>query len=257
MYRTKEYTERPWDEVKLEIDLAADAYPDAHRVFLADGDALNLPADRLIKILEYLYSKFTNLERVSCYAMPKNLLQKKKEELKTLRTAGLGMFYVGIETGNDTLLKMVTKGASSRGIIQSCQRAKEHNYILSCMIILGLGGRTYTTEHIDDTAKVVSGVSPDYLAALNLQLEKEIHTEFLSKFAEPFIPLSDIEILEELERLVSNINPINPIIFRANHASNVYSLGGILPDDKQNILSLIRNLKVRPELLKPKILRRF
>jgi radical SAM superfamily enzyme YgiQ (UPF0313 family) len=87
------------------------------------------------------------------------------------------MFYVGIETGNDTLLKMVTKGASSRGIIQSCQRAKEHNYILSCMIILGLGGRTYTTEHIDDTAKVVSGVSPDYLAALNLQLEKEIQTE--------------------------------------------------------------------------------
>jgi radical SAM superfamily enzyme YgiQ (UPF0313 family) len=74
MYRTKEYTERPWDEVKLEIDLAADAYPDARRVFLADGDALNVPTDRLTKILEYLYSKFTNLERVSCYAMPKNLL---------------------------------------------------------------------------------------------------------------------------------------------------------------------------------------
>jgi radical SAM superfamily enzyme YgiQ (UPF0313 family) len=145
MYRTKEYTERPWDEVKLEIDLAADAYPDARRVFLADGDALNVPTDRLTKILEYLYSKFTNLERVSCYAMPKNLLQKKNEELKTLRTAGLGMFYVGIETGNDILLKKVTKGASSIGIIQSCQRAKEHNYILSCMIILGLGGRTYTT----------------------------------------------------------------------------------------------------------------
>jgi hypothetical protein len=100
-------------------------------------------------------------------------------------------------------------------------------------------------------------VSPDYLAALNLQLEKEIHTEFLSKFAEPFVSLGDIGILEELERLVSNINPINPIIFRANHASNVYSLGGILPDDKQNILSLLRNLKVCPELLKPKILRRF
>jgi radical SAM superfamily enzyme YgiQ (UPF0313 family) len=257
MYRTKEYTERRWEEVKLEIDLAANAYPETRRVFLADGDALNIPADRLEKILEYLYCKFTKLERISCYAMPKNLLQKKNEELSRLRTAGLRMFYVGIETGNDILLKKVTKEATSRRIIQSCQRARGHNYILSCMIISGLGGRTYTSEHIDDTAKVVSEVSPDYLAALNLQLEDEIYNEFMSKFAEPFVVLGDTEILNELERLVSNIKPINPIIFRANHASNVYSLGGTLPEDKEKILSLIRGLKVRPELLKPKILRRF
>jgi radical SAM superfamily enzyme YgiQ (UPF0313 family) len=114
MYRTKEYTERRWEEVKLDIDLAANAYPETRRVFLADGDALNIPADSLEKILEYLYCKFTKLERISCYAMPKNLLQKKNEELSRLRTAGLGMFYVGIETGNDILLKKGNEGSNKQ-----------------------------------------------------------------------------------------------------------------------------------------------
>jgi radical SAM superfamily enzyme YgiQ (UPF0313 family) len=257
MYRTKEYLERPWEEIKSEIDLVANAYPATRRIFLADGDALNVATDKLIQILVYLYAKFTNLKRVSCYAMPKNILQKKDDELDKLRAAGLGMFYLGIETGNDVLLKKVTKGATSNGIIQSCQKAKQHGYILSCMIILGLGGKKYTKEHISDTCRIVSEIAPDYLGALTLYLEDGIYNEFMNKFGEPFAALDDIEVLEELERLILDFNPATPVVFRANHASNVYSLGGTIPQDKQKLLSLISELKLRPEMLKPKILRRF
>jgi Radical SAM superfamily len=257
MYRTKEYLERPWEEIKTEIDLAAKTYSEAHRIFLADGDALNIDTDMLIQILEYIYARFPNLERVACYAMPKNLLQKKDEDLDKLREAGLDMLYIGIETGNDLLLKKVTKGATSKGIIQSCQKAKRHGYILSCMIILGLGGKTHTNEHIHDTARVVSEVVPDYLGALTLYLEDGIYNEFMTKFNEPFIPLDDIAVLDELERLVSNFNPPTPVVFRANHPSNVYSLGGTIPQDRERLLSLIKDLKDHPEVLKPKVLRRF
>ena len=257
MYRTKEYIERPWDEIKTEIELAAKAYPETQRVFLADGDALNLTTDKLIQILEYIHVKFTNLKRVSCYAMPKNILQKKDDDLGNLRAAGLDMLYVGIETGNDVLLKKVTKGATSKGIIQSCQKARRHGYTLSCMIILGLGGKTHTNEHIRDTAGVVSEIAPNYLGALTLYLEDEIYNEFMTKFDEPFTPLDDIAVVEELERLISDMNPLTPVIFRANHASNVYSVGGTIPNDKEKLLSLIRQLKLHPEMLKPKILRRF
>jgi hypothetical protein len=61
------------------------------------------------------------------------------------------------------------------------------------MVILGIGGSTYTKQHIDDTARLVSVVSPDYLAALNLQLEEGIYEEFMRKFGEPYIPVSDYE----------------------------------------------------------------
>jgi radical SAM superfamily enzyme YgiQ (UPF0313 family) len=257
MYRTKEYVERSWEEIKAEIDMMSKFYPDTRRIFLADGDALNMSKDRLVQILGYLYEKLTSIERVSCYAMPKNLLQKTDEELKALRAAGLHMFYVGIESGNDMVLKKVTKGATGRSIVQACTKAKKHGYALSCMVILGLGGKKYTKEHIADTAKVLSEVAPDYVGALTLHLDPSLHDEFMGKYAEPFEFLEDMEVLDELERLIKNFDPKTQVVFRANHASNVYSIKGTMPDDREKVLGLVRSLKSHPEMLKPKSLRGF
>ena len=257
MYRTKEYSERPWDEIKAEIDLMAKMYPDTARIFLADGDALNLPKDRLVQILQYLYEKFAGIERISCYAMPKNLLQKTDDDLKDLRAAGLHMFYVGIESGNDIVLKKVTKGATGKSIVQACAKAKKHGYVLSCMIILGLGGKKYSKEHIADTARVLSEVAPDYVGALTLHLDESLNEEFMAKYGEPFEFIEDLEVLDELEWLVQDLHPKTPVIFRANHASNVYSIKGTLPEDREKILGLVKSLKSHPEMLKPKYLRRF
>jgi len=257
MYRSKEYIERPISEVVAEINWASKVYPNTQRIFLADGDALNLETDKLIEVLSHVNQKFSKIERISCYAMPKNLVQKTVKDLTKLREQGLDMVYVGIETGNDNLLKKITKGATAKTIIDSCLKAKKAGLKLSCMVILGIGGKKYTVEHIRDTARVVNEASPDYLAALSLILEEGIYDEFMTKYGEPFKTLEDLEILDELERLVEFISPNSPIIFRANHASNVYSIGGTLAEDKSKILSVIENLKNHPEMLKPKVLRRF
>lgn len=257
MYRSKKYVERPWDQIKAEIDLASKSYLNTRRIFLADGDALNLRTTLLIQILTYLNEKFPKLERISCYAMPKNLLQKNQDELKKLNRSGLTMLYVGIETGNDLILKKITKGATSAGIIKACLKAQECGITLSCMIILGLGGKKYSQQHITDTAQVVSEISPKFLGALSLILEERVHEEFMNKFGEKFEHLNDLELLEELHQLVMGINPKSNIIFRANHASNIYSVGGTLPGERNELLSLITGLRNHPEMLKPKLLRRF
>jgi radical SAM superfamily enzyme YgiQ (UPF0313 family) len=237
--------------------MMAKFYPDTRRVFLADGDALNLAKGKMVEILKYLWANFPQLERISCYAMPKNILQKKDDELREIRAAGLQMMYVGIESGNDTVLKKVTKGATYKTILQACQKIKHHGYILSCMIILGLGGKTYTREHIADTARILSETSPDYVGALTLYLEEGIYEEFMNKFGEPFVPLEDLDVLDELERLIADFKPGRQVIFRANHASNVYSIGGTMPEDRGKVLDLIKSLKSHPDMLKPKFLRRF
>lgn len=257
MYRTKEYVERSWEEIRSEIDLMARLYPDSQRIFLADGDALNLSKDRLVQILQYLYQKFPRIERVSCYAMPKNLLQKTDAELAELRKAGLHMFYVGIESGNDVVLKKVTKGATGKSIVQTCNKAKKHGFILSCMIILGLGGKKYSKEHIADTARVLSEVAPDYVGALTLHLDPSLHDEFMGKYAEPFEFIDDMQVLDELEMLIQDFSPAAPVVFRANHTSNVYSIKGTLPADREKMLELVRKLKSHPEMLKPKSMRGF
>lgn len=257
MYRTKEYVERSWEEIRSEIDLAAKYYPETRRIFLADGDALNLSNEKMIQVLDYLKTRFSQVERISCYAMPKNLLQKNDGELRDLRSAGLSMLYVGIESGNDVVLKKVTKGATFSTMVQACQKAKRSGYVLSCMVILGLGGKKYTRQHIADTATILSEISPEYVGALTLYLEDGVYDEFMAKYGEPFVPVEDIEVLEELEMLVTNLSPKSPVVFRANHASNVYSIGGRLPNDKQVLLDKIRELRSHPEMLKPKFLRRF
>jgi len=257
MYRSKEYSERPWEEIKMEIDMAAKQMPDTKKIFLADGDALNLQTDYMIKIVKYLYEKFPNLERISCYAMPMNLLKKTPEELKKMHEAGLDMLYLGIESGSDIILKKVTKGATSQTIIRACRKAIDTGYILSCMVILGLGGKTYTKEHIRGTAEVLSAVSPHFSAALTLIIEPGVKDEFMTKFGEPFVPISDSEALDELENLVANINAKNEIIFRANHGSNAYTVKGTFPQDKDSMLEKISWMKKHPEVIRPQGLRGF
>ena len=257
MYRSKEYSERPWEEVKAEIDMMAKMLPDTRRVFLADGDALNLSVEYMQKIVKYLREKFQNLERIACYAMPMNVLKKTPEELKLLRESGLDMFYLGIESGSDLILKKVTKGATSATIIRACKKAKDAGYILSCMIILGLGGKTHSKEHIRATTQVINAATPHYVGALTLYLENGIKQEFLDKFGEPFIPVSDAEAREELEDLVSQINVTDQIIFRANHGSNAYTIKGTFPQDKQMMLDKIAWMRQHPEVVRPVGLRGF
>ena len=257
MYRSKEYSERPWGQIKVEIDLAATHIPNSKRIFLADGDALNLPTDKMLQILDYIREKFPDYERISCYAMPQNILKKSVEDLKKLYDAGLTMFYIGIESGSDIILKKVTKGATGQTIIKACQKAKDAGFTISCMIILGLGGKTYSKQHIEDTAKVLSAAAPHYVGTLTLHLEDGIRDEFLTKFKEPFLAIDDSEALNELELLISKMEPTSEVIFRANHGSNAYPIGGTFPQDKQSMLQKISHLRAHPELCRPVGLRGF
>ncbi len=257
MYRSKEYSERPWEEVKLEIDMMAKQLPDTQRIFLADGDALNLSTDYMIQIVSYLYEKFPNLARVSCYAMPMNVLKKTPQELKKMYESGLKMLYLGIESGSDIILKKVTKGALAATIIRACKKAKEAGFVLSCMIILGLGGSKYSKEHIKGTAKVINASAPHYVGALTLYMENGVKEEFLTKFNEEFTAVTDAEALDELEDLVSQIETTDEIIFRANHGSNAYTIKGTFPQDKKEMLHQISIMKSHPEKVRPKGLRGF
>ena len=257
MYRSKEYSERPWDEVKAEIDMMARYMPETRRVFLADGDALNLDTEYMIKIVRHIREKFSHIERISCYAMPMNILKKTPDELARMNKAGLDMFYLGIESGSDVVLKKVTKGAIAKTIIKSVNKAKDAGYVMSCMIILGLGGQTHSKEHIRGTAEVISACSPHYVGALTLYLENGIKQEFLEKFGEPFVRISDDESLEELHDLISSIETKEEIVFRANHGSNAYTIKGTLPQDRQAMLDRVEWMVQHPEIMRPQGLRGF
>lgn len=239
MYRTKEFSVRPLEQVLAEIKRVSRDYPTARRVFLADGDALAAPTDHLLTVLQSLYAAFPRLERVASYALPNNLRKKTVAELQSLRENGLSLIYYGIETGSADLLKRITKGATPQSMIEGLNKAKEAGLRISATVILGLGGQNYWQEHIDATADLVNQVALDYLSTLQLGLDPMIREEFFKKFREPFLPQDDFGMLEEQTRLLQRLEPPAPLVFRSNHASNALALAGTLPQDKEKLLALL------------------
>ncbi len=255
MYRSKQYVERPLDAVFADIRQAAADWPDAHRVFLADGDALALPTEHLLAILRELAAALPRLTRVSCYATPGNLQRKNAEELALLREHKLNLLYFGIESGSDLILKKITKGATQRRMAEVLHKAQASGMKISATVILGLGGSKRSDEHMAGTIALLNSAPVTYLSTLQLYLDESIAEEFQRKYGEPFEMPDDLAILQEQERLISGLNPLQPVIFRSNHASNALALAGNLPRDKEKLLLQLREAMAGDRPLRPYFLR--
>jgi coproporphyrinogen III oxidase-like Fe-S oxidoreductase len=255
MYRGMDYSQRPLDAVIMDIRQAARCWPDAHRVFLADGDALALPTSLLVAILDELNAALPKLSRVSCYATPANILKKSPDELVLLKERGLSLLYLGIESGSNLILKKITKGASQRGIAEAMSKAFETGMKVSGTVILGLGGKNRWQEHIDGTIELLNSAPITYLSTLQLYLGADIVDEFHAKFGEAFEPSDDRDILHEQTRLIRGLDPPRPVIFRSNHASNALALAGNLPRDRAKLLDQLQRALKGEKNLRPQYLR--
>jgi radical SAM superfamily enzyme len=232
-------------------------YPDANKVFLADGDALSLATDYLVEVLQYLKQSFPKLSRVSVYATAQNVLNKSNEELRLLHDNNLNLIYFGIETGNDKILKKINKGVTASQIIESLNKASKANIKISATVILGIGGEAYTNEHISDTATIINSTTINYLSTLQLGLEADVRERFLKHF-ENFKMLYDHQVLDEQKRFLELLNPINKVIFRSNHASNAFHLAGTLPKDTMRLLQELElALSIGERALVPNMFRGF
>ncbi len=253
MYKSKKFTLKPLEQIKKEIDFFRIYVKKAERIFLADGDALIMPMKILKEIFIYINEKFPEAERISLYGSPKSILLKTPEELLELKNLGLGLIYLGVESGSDKILSSVKKGVSREEIIAAGKKVKKVGIPLSVTAIAGLGGKENSIEHAVETASLISEINPDYFGVLTLMLEEG--TELLEEYKKGnFIPLSSSEILEETKLMIKNINVKEKCIFRSNHASNYVSLKGTLPYEKENILktidSALENNEIKSEFLR-------
>ena len=252
-YQGKRFRIKHFEEIKEDIDEAS-LYK-IRRVFLADGDALAIPQERLLQILSYLKEKLKGLERVGIYANAKDILRKDVKELKALKELGLGIIYLGLESGDPEVLNRIKKNATVEQLIGAGKRVKESGILLSVTVILGLGGVEGSQRHAVETGKVLSEMDPDYVGALSLMIvpgtpiEKEIEAGRLV-LPTPF------GLIQELEMMIRN-SQFTRCFFASNHASNYLPLRIRLPEQKEEALKRIREVlkKKDPDLLRPEYLR--
>ncbi len=254
-YREKSFRIRSIEEVEEDINEVSAYGSRIRKVFLADGDALVIPQKTLLRILNGLRTNLKSLERVGIYANAKDILRKDVEELKALRALGLGILYLGLESGDPEVLKRIKKNATVEQLIQAARRVKEAGILLSVTVILGLGGVQGSQAHATETARVLSEMDPDFVGALSLMIvpgtpiEKEIATGEL-ELPTPY------GLIEELERMIQECR-FTHCFFASNHASNYLPLRIRMPEEKEEALRRIREVLRRkdPALLRPEYLR--
>lgn len=228
---------------------------DGRRVFLQDGDALVYPFPKLKEVLEYLNEKLPAIERVGSYATPQDILRRSVEELKQLRGLKLSILYMGIESGDDEVLKAVHKGVGSRELIEAGRRVKEAGITLSVTVILGLGGVEKSEQHALRTAEVLTAIDPEYVGALTLMLVPG--TPLYRDWQEGrFHPVPPLRSLEELKLMIEN-SGFTRCFFSSMHASNYLAVRGTLPQDRERMLAGIERVLAAGDisLLRPESLR--
>ena len=254
-FKGKRFRIKGIDEIVEDLEYAARRFRQAERLFLCDGDALIIPQPRLVEILEAVRAHLPGVRRIGTYANAKSIRKKTAAELRELRERGLGIVYLGIESGNEEILRRSRKGAPYERTVEAARKVKDAGITLSVTVMLGIGGAQNSTEHARDTARILTDVDPDFAGVLTVMvvpgtpLYEEARTG-------AFVLPGNFELLGELGIIVSQARFSN-CFFTANHASNYLPIRARMPQDREKVLRLIGQVVQSndPSLLRPESMR--
>lgn len=249
MFKDKKFRVRDVNEVLEDLDMARRTYRNVEKIFLADGDALCLSNNKLLIILDRIKKLFPECKRVGVYGSPQDVLMKTPEELVELQQNGIGIIYIGAESGSNQVLQDIQKGVSRAQMIEAVQKIEASGIQASVTFISGLAGPERWEEHALETASMISEMQPSYVGLLTLMVDPAapIYDEIQ---AGRFKILSAEEVLAETMLMLKNINVKRNCVFRSNHASNYVSLKGELPADKDRMVNQLRAALQNTSLIK-------
>jgi radical SAM superfamily enzyme YgiQ (UPF0313 family) len=254
-YKEKQFRIKDDDTILRDIRFASKHMKRQDHLFLMDGDALIIPQKRLIWILDRIRKHLPWVKRVGTYANTKSISLKSPQELSQLREMGLGMVYLGVETGDDEIRKKINKGSSADHCLEMGKRIKEAGISLTVTVLLGIGGKERSLEHARATGKLLSKMAPDFASALTVILMP--CTPLLEDYVKGNFNMPDErELLIEMKEMLIHTN-LTHGLFSSNHASNYLSIRVWLPEGKQDALDLI-DAALRGDVgLKPEWMRSF
>ena len=236
---------RPVADIKEDMLSARDVYGKGVRtLFLPDGNTIAMKTDALCEVCRFAGETFPDLERITIYGSAQYIYKKGLEDLKKLKSAGLSRIHVGLESGDDTVLKMIKKGSDSHRQIEAGHRVKAAGIELSMYVILGIGGQAYTDIHADQTARVLNAVDPDFIRLRTFV--PKANTALLEDVRNGnFTMLGPHQVLAETRRLLSALNVTSYLA--SDHYTNYINLEGRLPDDKKRLLGELESAQSHDE----------
>lgn len=252
-YKDKRFTIKDNEVILSDILFASKYMKRQDRVFLMDGDALIIPQKRLMWILDRIREHLPWVRRVGAYGNTKGIKMKSLEQLIELREKGLGILYLGVETGDDELRKKINKGSTAQTCIEMGRKVRDAGIKLSVTVLLGIAGREGSLAHARATGELLSAMDPNYVGALTVMLIPGTPLYEEHRKGEFQLP-DEKELLQELREMIAHTN-LSRGLFFSNHASNYLPVKAKLPKGKQEALDLIDaalkgDVGLRPEWMR-------
>ncbi len=231
------YRVRPVSEVIEDMQEARRNLGDAVRtMFLPAGNSMAVPADQLVKICQAAREIFPLLERITVYGSSRTILDKGEGDLRRLARAGLSRVHVGLESGDDDVLRRIKKGTTRQEQIEAGQMLVRAGIENSTYVMLGIGGRARTRAHAQSTASAISRIRPDcvrvrtFLPKVNTPLLRQIEKG-------EFEVVSPHEALTELRTLIAGVECETGLA--SDHYTNYVNAEGVLPRDRKRLLEMV------------------
>ena len=216
-------------------------------IFLQDANSLIIKPERLLTILGHLKDCFPWVERITSYARSHTIARISDTDLGLMAAAGLNRIHIGMESGSDKVLAMVSKGVDKATHIQAGLKVKKAGMELSEYVMPGLGGRALSREHALETADALNRINPDFIRLRTLAIPNhiELHRDISQG---TFEKLNDREITHEILLFLENLDGITSA-FKSDHILNLFEdIEGVFPQDKQKMTDVARTfLAMAPE----------
>ena len=245
MYKDRRFRRRELRDVLADLEDAREAFPSASSLFLADGNTISLPTDELLTLLQAARDLFPRLDHVGTYGGARYVAQKAPDDLRRLREAGLSIVYLGLESGDDEVLRRVKKGVGARDMVQAGRLLKEAGFPVSLYDLVGLGGRERYREHALATAAVINAIGPDVVRPRTLYVQEDTPLWHQRRRGD-FVEAGPLEALLEMRLFVEHVQ--TPVLLVCDHITNYLPLRGRLPDDRARLMAAIDRTLAEPDL---------
>lgn len=248
LFEGMEFSIRPVEDIKQDIWAAKAFYKNRKfdTCFLQDGDSFTIETEDLLEVLNTLKEAFPDLKQISSYGRAQSMTKKSPAEMKAICDAGLNMLYYGMESGSIDVLKLMKKGITPKSILKSAEYARQAGMKMMTFIILGLGGKELSHQHVVETAELLNSINPDEIRILSLAVKPGTELDELVQNGQ-FTPLTEREMLEEQYQLISRLESINGNYGNYHGINLLMELNGQFPQDKQAFLGTIDRFKAMNE----------
>ncbi|MEZ9305014.1 coproporphyrinogen III oxidase [Vibrio breoganii] len=248
LFEGMEFSIRPVEDIKRDIWAARAFYKNRtfDSCFLQDGDSFAMETEDLLDVLRTLKEAFPELKQISSYGRAQTMTKKSPAEMKAICEAGLNMLYCGMESGSLDVLKLMKKGITPKSILKSAQYAKQAGMKMMTFIILGLGGKELSEQHVNETALLLNQINPEEIRILSLAVKPGTELDDMVQSGQ-FTPLTEREMLEEQYQLISKLDSITGNYGNYHGINLLMELNGQLPHDKEAFLRTIDQFMMMSE----------